>query len=350
MPVMNRSFTVVVAALVLAAVLGVAIQRYGRVAVASAGVVEGTGRVEGDRVVVASRAAGQVVAFTIEEGDRLVGNQVVARLEDPGLASRVGQAEQALAAVEARLRSEQAALAVQQQRVPLAIRAAEANVSLTVAVLQQCENLEEARRQEVERLRGVEEPDDETRAQLDEAELEYEQAQQDAVVAQAAVERAESDLQLARLGGDEIVAHIAEVDALTADRDRAAAGVREASVGIKDLEITAPASGTVVSRRARVGEVVAPGTPVVELVDLDALYVVVELAEANRGSVRPGQAARVYAEAAPGGFARAKVTALLAPASGGFEAKVVFDEHPAWLTLGMSARVVIRVREDAPWP
>jgi multidrug resistance efflux pump len=328
---MNRSTLVMLALLVLAGIAGLVWQRSGARPSTRPGLQESVGVVAADRIVVASRVPGVVQEIVVKSGDVLVRGQVVARLEDPLNTGRVAQARQELAAIEARLRSEQASLAVQQARVPAAIRAAEASVELAHAQLQQQEALEEQQWQELERLRAIAEPDDETRARLAEAELAYERAQQDVVVAHAAVERAESDLELVRLGRDEIVAHIAEVDALTADRERAEGAVREAAVGIKDLEVTAPLGGTVLDVRAAPGDQAAQGTPIAELRDMERLYVVAEIGELARGQVRPGRRVRVRLESGEVGG----IVSAIVPEG----AKIECDD-PRVLVWGVRVRVL----------
>lgn len=333
---MKRSTGVLLGLLVVAGVTGVLLQRSGSPRVVASKALAADGVVAAERIVVLARVSGVVQEIVVKEGDALTRGQVVARLEDPATTARVAQARQALAAVEAKLRSEQAGLAVQQARVPLAIKAAEANAELTRTQLQQQEALEEQHWQEVERLRAVTDPDDETRERLADAELAYERAQHDVAVARAAVDRAESDLELVRLGREEIVAHIAEVEALAVDRERAEVSLHEAEVGIKDLEATTPLGGTVIIRRAAAGDSVVPGTPLVELNDLKSLYVIAELGTDARPRVRTGQKVRVRIS---GGDIAGVVSAVLPEG-----AKIECDS-PGALALGTRVGVVWDAQE-----
>ena len=68
---------------------------------------------------------------------------------------------------------------------------------------------------------------------------------------------------------------------------------------LKDLTITAPTSGTVTTRMVDTGEVVAAGAPLLELVDLDRLYLKVYVPEVQIGKLRLDLAARIYTDAFP---------------------------------------------------
>jgi HlyD family secretion protein len=258
-----------------------------------------------------------------------------------------------LASLESRLRSEQAELAILQTKVPLAIKAGEANVNLTHAVLLQCENAEDLHRREVERLKEIEEPDDEVKRQLDDAEIAHEQAQQDVVVAQAAVERAESDLELARAGEDEIGTRIQELEALRTDRDNAEITLRGVQNTVTNMTVVSPGAGLIAARRAAVGEEAEPGLTLYEMVASDALCIAVEVSEGELAGVNLGKEAKVYLESAPDDPLDAKVAGVVPEAQGNkarWTVRLTTQAVPGRpLVLGMRADVVIRVRDDAKW-
>jgi HlyD family secretion protein len=68
----------------------------------------------------------------------------------------------------------------------------------------------------------------------------------------------------------------------------------EAKANSQDLTIRAPFTGSVVTRSAEPGEVIAAGTPVVTLLDLRRLYLRGFVPEGQIGKVHLGQKARVY--------------------------------------------------------
>ena len=63
--------------------------------------------------------------------------------------------------------------------------------------------------------------------------------------------------------------------------------------------LTAPFDGVVSERRAELGEVVVPGTPVLTLADLDHVWLRAYVNEADLGRVRLGQAVTVSSDSHP---------------------------------------------------
>src|SRR5262249_58630044 len=91
----------------------------------------------------------------------------------------------------------------------------------------------------------------------------------------------------------------AQISAARADAGRAGAQLDEARANRQDLQVVAPFAGTIATRTAEPGEVVAAGTPIVTLVDLGHVYLRGFIPEGEIGRVRVGQPARVYLDSAP---------------------------------------------------
>lgn len=72
-----------------------------------------------------------------------------------------------------------------------------------------------------------------------------------------------------------------------------------AEVSLKKATLTAPIAGTVVSRPLEVGEVVAPGTTVFVIANLDRVSLVVYIPEADLGKVKLGKEAKITVDSFP---------------------------------------------------
>lgn len=90
-----------------------------------------------------------------------------------------------------------------------------------------------------------------------------------------------------------------DIASAQAEAERAKAQLREAQANRQDLTIVAPFGATVATRTAEPGEVVAPGTPIITLVNFNAVYLRAFVPECEIGRVRVGQAARVYLDSNP---------------------------------------------------
>ncbi|MCU0774732.1 MAG: efflux RND transporter periplasmic adaptor subunit [Ideonella sp.] len=110
-------------------------------------------------------------------------------------------------------------------------------------------------------------------------------------------------------------------------------------------EIRAPFAGVVGARLVQVGEWVAPGTPLVELVDLSSLRIAFALPQSLYGRVGPRTAMQVELDSEPGRRHAARVVAVVPvsdPASRTFTVHAALDQAPP-LTPGMSARASVRL-------
>jgi RND family efflux transporter MFP subunit len=92
----------------------------------------------------------------------------------------------------------------------------------------------------------------------------------------------------------------AELDRATADLDSARARVESARAALAEAEenlgyteIRAPYAGTVVERHTRLGETVAPGTPLMTGLSLEHLRVVVDIPQQHIGPLRRHAQARI---------------------------------------------------------
>ncbi|MEZ4466813.1 MAG: efflux RND transporter periplasmic adaptor subunit [bacterium] len=148
------------------------------------------------------------------------------------------------------------------------------------------------------------------------------------------------------------------VAALEAGRREAAAGLAEARRQRTEADLVAPFAGTVVAVYAEVGELVAPGRPVVALAGAGGLEVAIEVPETVVADLHPGMAADVFfplldqqvtatvsqvgADAAGAGRLFAVLVALPddAPLRAGLTAEVVLaTPRPAGLAVPLAAVV-----------
>lgn len=123
-----------------------------------------------------------------------------------------------------------------------------------------------------------------------------------------------------------------------------------AQQALADLELQAPFDGVVCNLRARPGEWVAPGMPVLQLGDLDALRVeTTDLNEIDAARLQAGDTALVTFDALPAASVSGKVERIghkSAEGSGvNYTVIVTLDEIPHGLRWGMTAFVDIEVQE-----
>jgi len=194
-------------------------------------------------VEVKSKAGGEIVRFPFEEGDGLKKGEVAVRLDPETEKSRVNQARADLLSAEAGL-----------EKARIMLKDAE---------------LKEKRQTSLFDDRVV------SRQDLDNAVITAEKAKSDVKIAEAGLIRARETL-------------------------------KEAEDRLKDTEITAPLSGTILKKFAEEGQVIASttssvseGTLLFTMADLGRIYIEALVDETDIGRVSPGQEVTVTVDAYP---------------------------------------------------
>lgn len=319
------------------------------------GVLLASGRIEGEETLVSSTVGGRIAQMFVREGDRVTGGQLVAVLESEELRSRMRQAQAQVSVARAQVVQADAGLSAARQQVRQALTAvevtriqsgsgtAQAEAALAAARAQASQARAAVRRAE----QGVRAADavqtktrqdlgrltdllgrgavpamevDAARAAFDgalathhEAGEQLQQARAALVQAEAAIRQAEAVRAGAQAGPllvglrereaaaarDQLGRAEALVSASRAQLAAAEAARDELRSVLDETRVYAPAAGVVVSKVVNAGEVVPAGTPLVVIVDLNALWLKVFIPEPDVGRIRIGAGARVSIDGFP---------------------------------------------------
>src|SRR6185312_1535134 len=112
--------------------------------------------------------------------------------------------------------------------------------------------------------------------------------------------------------------------------------------------IRAPIDGVVGDRQAEAGDYVQPGTRLLTLVPLNAVYVTANFKETQIARMLPGQAARIKVDALPGVTLKGEVDSF-APGSGSQFSLLPFEPGTGNFTK-IVQRVPVRIRLDPAQP
>lgn len=333
---------------------------------------------------LALAGGGKVAAVLVQVGDRVETGQPLIRLEADDLQAAVAQAQAGLelaraklaqaqagaraeeiAVAQANLAAAQAALAQAQAERdnlragarPEEIAAAQAQLEAAQAQLYYAESVHEAamsgfgpkewearQQREVARanVAGAQAHLDLLKAGPTSAQLRAAQAGVD--VAAAQVEAAQAQLNLVRAGPRR-----EDLAVLEAGVKQAEATLAQARAALAQTELVAPFAGIVAEVIPGVGEVVAPGAPVIILADLDHWQVETkDLSEVDVVQVQVGQMATVTLDAFPGRTFSGRVSriALVSSESRGdivYRITIDLDDPGVPLRWGMTAFVDIQV-------
>lgn len=311
-----------------------------------------SGNIELTRVDIAFKTSGKLVERAVDEGDDVRAGQVIARLDREQLERQRQAQVAALALAEAQLAQARTAVRWQREAVAADVEQRRAELGAAQARLQELragsrpQEKEEARaavaaaRTEHERAtldwkraQVLHANDDISTAQRDQYRARYEsaaaalkQAEQRASLVEAGprsetIEAATSQVARARAGvkaGEantlEIERRREEIAAREAEIARARAQIALIDAQLADTVAVSPVGGVVLVKAADPGEVVAPGTTVVSVGDIDHPWLRGYIAEHDLGRVKIGNPVRVTTDSFPGKFYKGRVTFIASEA------------------------------------
>ena len=286
-----------------------------------------SGRIEGDVSTIAAKFSGRILEVRVREGDTVNAGDVIAVLDDEQIRARESQAQASVSDAEAKVEAARAQIAVLQEQVRQSellteqartdaqgrVRQAESEVVAAEAELAKQEaayRIAAFDRDAYTRLaatgavserKGKEASStaEQQTAAVAAARKRVDSARGALLVAKASLTNPSIRASQAGANRKQIAAQQKEIASANAKLEQARAQLSEAEANRKDLNITAPFAGTVATRTAEPGEVVAAGTAIVTMLDLSKVYLRGFVPEGDIGRVTVDQPARIYLDSNP---------------------------------------------------
>ncbi len=248
-----------------------------------------SGNIEAHESLVGFKVEGRIVELPVEEGQQIEQGALLARLEDADLKQKVRIDEDT-------------------------VRGRESNLALTLAGTRQQE------------LKATQQNTIDAQADFDEKQLDNARMQtlfakdevsaQDRDLAATALKRADATFKAAQQRYNEALEGSRKEDIAIAQANLQEAG---ASLGLSRVNLAyavlrAPSTGVITVRQAELGEVVAPGTPVVTIADLDHIWLRAYIAETDLGRIHWGQDAVITTDTYPGKQYRGRISFIASDA------------------------------------
>ena len=346
--------------------------------------------------------AGTLTDLTVQTGDRVKPQDVLAQLDDSDAQLQVAQAKAALAVAEAQLAQIKAApqaerIAAAEQAVKQAEAARQgaqaqldqlragttkADLASAQAAVAQAEAQRKVAQDNYDQTTkcydfkrpdgtkdsvcpGLGTQEEQARAALNSAEQSYQAAvarlnqlqagatRDQIAAAQANVASATAQQEAAQAQSDLLKAGASpgQIKVAEAGAQQAQVAVDVAEAQVKKLQLVAPFGGTIGTVYSRQGEALAPNQPLITIGDLGQLQIeTTDLSEADVARVREGQKAQVTFDALPGKtFAGTvkRIAPMSTPGQSGVNYAVLIqlDEGDPALRWGMTAFVDIQVNQ-----
>ncbi len=297
-----------------------------------------SGNIELTEVDIAFKTSGRLIERTVDEGDAVKKGQVIARLDREQLLAQRARESAGLQAAEAQLAQAQTGLEWQRATLAADIEQRRADLSSNESKLLELKN--GSRPQEVqeahaavaaaqseydraardwERAQTLHKNDDISTSQYDQFRNRWESAdaalkqakEREALVvagprseevesASGQVQRARGALKMAEANALEMKRREQDLAARRAEIERSKAAIALIDSQLSDTIAVSPVDGVVLVKAADVGEVLAPGTSVVTVGDIEHPWLRGYVNETDLGKVKLGSRARVTTDSYPG--------------------------------------------------
>ncbi len=270
-------------------------------------IIAGSGNLEATEVLVSSKATGQILKLFVEEGSEIKDGQAIAVVDTE---KTFLQKRQLLAGLD---------------ELTLNIQNAQRAVTLAN------DNLANVQKK-YERVKSLLSDNSATQQQFDDVETAYKAAETNS-------QNAKTSLQALRAKEQQVQVQLALTESL-----------------LRDAHIISPISGTVLEKYVEQGENIRLGGPVVNLANLQSMWIKIYLSETELGKVKLGSSADLSISAFPERSFPGKVTWIAAKAEFTpknvqtkearadlvYGVKVVVENPNGILKIGMPADVVVR--------
>jgi HlyD family secretion protein len=305
-----------------------------------------SGNIELTEVNIAFKTAGRLIERNVDEGDRVTKGQVIARLDRDQLLAQKSRETAGLESSASQLAQAETAVAWQKATLAGDIEQRRADVASAEAKLDELKNgsrpqekqevhaaVESAQsefdraKKDWDRSQTLYKNDDISTSQYDQYRSRFESAdatlkqakQREALVLagprveqinaqQAQLEHARGALKMAEANSLEMKRREQELTTRRAEMGRSRASISLIESQMSDTVAISPVDGVVLVKAADVGEVLAPGTAVVTVGDIDHPWLRGYVNETDLGKVRIGSKANVTTDSYPGRVYQGRVT------------------------------------------
>lgn len=316
------------------------------------GVLRLSGNIEFKKVDIAFKTAGKLVELNVDEGANVTKGMVIARLDREQM-SRIRERDSAtVLAAESQLTQLQTGIRFQKEMMAgeLALRSSEVRqakaklqelldgarpqeLAQARSALADLRSLREQASRELERGKKLIAKEDISQNQFEQFQTRFDSlsaqvssAEQrlalltegprktDIEAARAAVARAEAALRMTEAQRLEILRREEDLAARRADVSRAKSGVSVIDSQLDDTVAVAPIDGVVLVKSADPGEVLAAGTPIVSIGDIDQPWLRGYVPQSQLGQVKLGMTVAIHSDSYPGKTYQGKISFIASEA------------------------------------
>jgi HlyD family secretion protein len=251
------------------------------------------GIVDGNEVIVSPQMTGRIIELKVDEGSQVKKGDLIAELDPKELQANLAAAKANVASLEAQVKEANHNYSWVNDQTGASIDQARAQVTSSNAQLEQARVALARDKDDLGRMQKLFDKGEVSAQDRDHAEAAVRMSQANVSALEESARAQAAGLNVAQANRKQVDARQSQISTTLAQLQQARATEAQVSTQLGYTEIYAPINGIVSVRVAKQGEVVAEGSPIVVLVDMDDLWVRAEVEESYIDSIQFGQTLRV---------------------------------------------------------
>jgi HlyD family secretion protein len=252
-----------------------------------------TGIVDGNEVIVSPQIMGRMINLTVDEGSEVKRGDLIAELDPKELEASLAAAKANVASLEAQVSEANHNYALTDDTTGASLRQAESMLTSTRAQLDQARATLWRDQTDYDRMQKLFDSGVESAQDRDHAEATLRASQANVKSLEDSVSAQDAALGVAKANRKQVDVRGSEIATTIAQLEQARANAAEIETQLGYTKINAPIDGVVSVRVAKQGEVIASGSPIVVIVDVDHLWVRADVEESYIDAVQFGQTLHV---------------------------------------------------------
>lgn len=286
--------------------------------------VEGTGRIDGELILLNTKYPGRIEEIHAEKGAAVKKGELIARLKSEEIEARLEQASAHYGAIVKELSAAQKEFEILQSTLPRhveksnrALNIAKAQVLELTKSIEALELIAAQDEKDYRRLKVLFDKQLLEKQKLEQAKLKYENDRKNLDALRQKQTQAHNRAKISLLDTQDAQLNLLAIDAaqekLNAKQEHskvALAAVKEIRAMLKELSLVSAVNGFVVDKTANIGEVIAAGTAVATLIDPESLYLKIFVDTMQNGKIKISDSAVIFLDAYPNRPIKAKVVRI----------------------------------------
>jgi len=251
------------------------------------------GVVDGNEVIVSPQIMGRIVNLTVDEGSQVKKGDLIAELDRTELEASLAAAKANVGALENSVRQAEHNYSWTSEQTSASLDQAQAMTTSSDAQLEQAKAQLWRDQSDLKRMQQLYDKREVSTQDRDHAEAAVKMSEANVTALEHAVKAQKAAIAVAQANRKQVDMRKSAVANTIAQLEQARASVAQVTAQLAYTKIYAPIDGIVSVRVAKQGEVVAQGSPIVVVVDMDDLWVRADVEESYIDSIQFGEKMRV---------------------------------------------------------